>query len=322
VNDEDFARAAFRHAMESGFAGEPAGLPNLDGISARARRTARTKQGVYAGSAVALAGVVTAGVVAGPSVLGLGGGSPQLSSAGQAGNTTPGATSGSKDAKAKIATPCPTPPQIDWASIITTAVPGSTATAVPKATAPDGNTCYLVAGGAMNIQMLFNVSNPKGVVEIDVNTGGDKAGQESPAAGASAAIASKLAAEASRSAVVASRSAARSTESPNAADLAKMEALKSQMAAQQSVTKSPANTFVKVAQPTPTCTGSKETQMVCATEVQKGGYVGISVSLTRGSSHPLFVQVVGSTSTPAPGQHAPLSSAQLTAIAKAVATHF
>jgi len=308
VNDEDFARAAFRHAMESSFAGEPTGLPNLDVITARARNANRTKQGVYAASAVALAGVVTAGVVAGPSVLGLGGGSPEVSTGGQAGSSTtqaPSATSSnSKDGKAQLATACPNPPQLDWASIITSAVPGVTVTGVAKPTAPSPGDCFVLPGGGMNIEKLFDLSNPKGIVQIDVNTGGSKTGS---------------AASPSNSAAAASKSAA-------AAEQSKLDALKSDTATQKSpglATNSPADT----ASPSPgtsttTCSGTVQTQQICSTEVQKGGYVGISVVLTRGTSHPMFVQVIGSTSTPAPGQHAPLSSAQLTAIAEAVASHF
>jgi len=303
VNDEDFARAAFRHAMESSFAGEPIGLPNLDVITARGRNANRTKQGVYAASAVALAGVVTAGVVAGPSVLGLGGGSPELSSAGQPGSTTPNAAD-STPAKAEIATACPNPPQLDWASIITSAVPGVTVTGVARPTAPSPGDCFVLPGGGMNIEKLFDLSNPKGIVQIDVNTGGSKTGS---------------AASPSDSAAAASKSAA-------AAEQSKLDALKSDMATQKSPglpTNSPADTASRSpGTSTTTCSGTVQTQQICATEVQKGGYVGISVVLTRGTSHPMFVQVIGSTSTPAPGQHAPLSSAQLTAIAEAVASHF
>lgn len=304
MNDEEFARSAFRRAMESSFAGEPSGLPSLDEIATRARRATRTKQGVYAGSAIALAGVVTAGVVAGPSALGVGGSAPQTSTADQAigsGTTT-------TPAKADLATPCPTPPQIDWAAIIEQSVPGVTATPVPNAAGPDQNICYLmpnlVPSGAMNIEVRLDVSNPKGVVQIDVNTGGDKGGLESPSPADSLAAAAKSAAADERS---------------------KADALKSQMLTEKSpglATNSPANTPARPADPTSTCSGSTQTQLVCATDVSKGGYVGISVALSRATPKPLFVQVVGSTSTPAAGQHAPLSSAQLTAIAEAVASHF
>lgn len=316
MNDEDFARNAFRHAMESSFAGEPTSLPSLDDIAARARRGNRTKQGVYAASAVALAGVVTAGVVAGPSVLGLGSGSPETSTAGQAtgsGTATSPNASDSMPFKAELATPCPTPPQIDWAAIIGQSVPGATVTPVSKAAAPDQNICYLLPNlepsGAMNIEVLFDLSNPTGVIQIDVNTGGSKAGQESASDAPSGA-----------------------PKSPDASDLAKMRALKSAMATKDpagAATKSPnlsndgSSSSVKVPEATPTCAGDKPGQVICTIDVGKGGYVGMSAALTRTTPTPLFVQVIASTSAPAtPGQHAPLTAAQLSTIAQAVASHF
>ncbi|HEX7106337.1 MAG TPA: hypothetical protein VF218_10255 [Acidothermaceae bacterium] len=323
MNDEDFARNVFRHTMESSFAGEPTGLPSLDDITARARRGNRAKQGVYAASAVALAGVVTAGVVAGPSVLGLGSGTPETSAAGQTGGATPAGTGAPPD-KAKVATACPTRPQIDWASIISQQVAGITVTPVSKASAPDQNSCHLLPDGSMNIEVLFDTGNPTGVVQIDVNTGGSKNGRASTSASAtpdaselasSQALKRKMASEAATSA---------------AADRAKEEAL-ARLATQKptgaatnsQATKSPANTAVKSPEPTPTCTGAKETQVVCTMDVGKGGYVGMSAALTRTTPTPLFVQVIASTSAPAtPGQHAPLTSTQLSAIAQAVAAHF
>lgn len=321
MNDEDFARNAFRHAMESSFAGEPTGLPNLDDIAARARRGNRTKQGVYAASAVALAGVVTAGVVAGPSVLGLGSGAPETSTASQPDSTAPGATGTQLD-KAKLATACPTPPQIDWAAIIGQQVPGVTVTPVSKATAPDGNNCYLLPDGSMNIEVLFDVSNPNGIVQIDVNTGGSKAGRESPTSSRTPS-ASELASLQALKQKLASEQATSGT--PNASDLANA-ALKSQLATEKptgAATNSPATTAVKSPEPTPTCAGDKTRQVICTLDVAKAGYVGMSAALTRTTPTPLFVQVIGSTNAPAtPGQSAPLTSAQLSAIAQAVASHF
>ncbi len=308
MNDEDFARAAFQHARDMGFAGEPATAFDVSAIKARARRELRVKQGVYTASTVALAGVVTAGVVAGPSVLGLGGGSPEVSTGGQAGSTTPAPTataSGSANVKTQVATACTNPPQVDWTSIIRTAVPGVTVTGVAKPTAPTRGDCYLLPGGGMNVEKLFDLSSPKGILQIDVNTGGSKNGsQASP-----------------------SNSVAAAAKSADAAERSKLDALKSDLATEKSPalpTNSPADTAsASPGTSTTICSGTVRTQQICATDVQKGGYVGISVVLTRGTSHPMFVQVIGSTSAPAsPGQHAPLSAAQLTAIAEAVATHF
>jgi hypothetical protein len=123
VNDEEFARRVFARAFESGTAGEPPTLPSLERIAARSRRTARTRQGVYAASSVALGGVVTAGVVSGPSLIGLGGGSGETSSAGQPAGSLKASGSATTPApitvKGKTVTPCPTPPQgAAWASLI------------------------------------------------------------------------------------------------------------------------------------------------------------------------------------------------------------
>lgn len=322
MNDEEFARNAFRHAMESSFAGEPTGLPSLDDITARARRSNRNKQGVYAASAVVLAGVVTAGVVAGPSVLGLGSGTPETSTAGQAGSTTPAAT-GPQLGKAKVATACPTPPQIDWAAIIGQQVPGITVAPVSKASAPDQKSCILMPDGSMNIEVMFDTGNPAGIIQIDVNTGGSKNGRESSSESATP-NASELASLQALKSKLASEQA--TAKSPAATDQAQKQAIASKLAAEKPTgapTNSPATNAVKSPQATPTCTGDKRTQVICTIDVGKGGYVGMSAALTRTTPTPLFVQVIGSTSAPAtPGQHAPLTSAQLSAIAQAVASHF
>lgn len=322
MNDEDFARNAFRHAMESSFAGEPAGLPSLDDIAARARRGNRTKQGVYAASAVALAGVVTAGVVAGPSVLGLGSGSTETSTAGQGGSTTPTGT-GTAPNKAKVATACPTPPQIDWAAIISQQVAGIRVTPVSKASAPDQNNCYLMPDGSMNIEVLFNTGNPTGLIQIDVNTGGSKNGRTSTSASPTPNASEQASLQALKLKLASEHATA---TSPDTTDQAQKQAMNSKLATERPTgtpTNSPATTAVKSPEATPTCTGDKHAQVICTIDVGKGGYVGMSAALTRTTPTPLFVQVIGSTSAPAtPGQHAPLTSAQLSAIAQAVATHF
>ena len=322
MNDEDFARNAFRHAMESSFAGEPTGLSSLDDIAARARRGNRTRQGVYAAGAVALAGVVTAGVVAGPSVLGLGSGSPDSSTAGQAGDTTTAGT-GTPPDKAKVAAACPTPPQIDWATIISQQVAGIRVTPVSKASAPDQNNCYLMPDGSMNIEVLFDTGNPTGLIQIDVNTGGAKNGRGSASASKTPNASEEASLRALKLKLASEQATAKSSDDTAAAQ---KQALKSQLATEKptgAATNSPANTAVKTPEPTPTCTGAKETQVICTVDVGKGGYVGMSATLTRTTPTPLFVEVVGSTSAPAtPGQRAPLTSAQLSAIAQAVAAHF
>jgi len=322
MNDEEFARNAFRHAMQSSFAGEPTELPSLDDIAAHARLSNRNKQGVYAASAVALAGVVTAGVVAGPSVLGLGSGGAGTSPAGQVGDTAPVAT-GTVPDKAKVATACPTPPQIDWAAIISQEVAGIRVTPVSKASASDQSNCYLMPDGSMNIEVLFDTGNPTGIIQIDVSTGGSKKGRDS-SSDSSTPNASELASlQAMKSRMASEQATARS---PDATDQAQKQALSSNLAAEKTTgaaTNTPATTAVKSPAPTPSCTGDKRTEVICTVGVGKGGYVGMSAALTRTTPTPLFVQVIGSTSVPAtPGQHAPLTSAQLSAIAQAVASHF
>jgi hypothetical protein len=296
VNDEDFARTAFRHARETGFAGEPATMYEVSALRAQARRQVRVKQGVYTASTVALAGVVTAGVVAGPSVLGLGSGSPQVATAGSGGGaaaTTSPANAGApsdQSGKAKPVTPCPNPPQIDWASVIKQQVPGAGVTLTPKVGTVNGASCALAPDGSMNIEALFTLSSPNGVVQVDVNTGGTKMG----------------------------RASSSSTTPDPALQQTKADALKHGMAANSAVAGS-----ASAVQASPVCTAVSAGEKVCSEQTAKGGYVGLTVTLTRAVPTPLFVQVVGSTGAPAqPGQAPPLTTDQLTSIAEAVASHF
>lgn len=294
MNDDDFARTAFRHARETGFAGEPATRYDVSAIRAQARRQVRVRQGVYTASTVALAGVVTAGVVAGPSVLGPGSGSPQVAPAGSGGGaaaTTSPANAGApsdQNGKAEPVTQCPTPPQIDWASLIKQQVPGAGVTSTPKVGAVNGASCALTPDGSMNIEALFTLSSPNGIVQVDVNTGGTKMGRASS-----------------------------STATPDPAlQQTKADALKHEMAGTSAAGSASA------IQGSPVCTVLRAGEKVCSEQTAKGGYVGLTVTLTR-SVPPLFVQVVGSTGAPAqPGQAPPLTADQLTSIAEAVASHF
>jgi hypothetical protein len=301
VKDEDFARAAFQHARETGFAGEPATAYDVSTIGARARRQLRVKQGVYTASTVAFAGVVTAGVVAGPSVLGFGSGSPGVSTVGSgvgtAATTSPathGASSG-PNGKAKVATSCANPPQVDWASVVEQQVPGTDVTLTPKVGTVNGTTCALLPDGSMNIEALFTLSSPKGVVQVDVNTGGTKDGRPSSSATPDPSLLQK-----------------------------KADALKHELAAKSTAASAAGETGdANATESTPVCTTVGAGEQVCSQQVGKGGYIGLTVALTRTTPTPLFVQVIGSSSAPAqPGETPPLTGDQLTRIAEAVASHF
>jgi hypothetical protein len=322
VNDEEFARTAFKHARETGFAGEPATTYDISAVRAQARRDVRLKQGVYTASTVALAGVVTAGVVAGPGILGFGSGAPQVStagsgagSAGGTATTQPPASAGasSKSGTGVVATPCTNPPQVDWASLIKAEVPGATITLNPKFGATGGSSCVLLANGSMDVEALLTIGQPDGVVQIDVNTGGGKDG----AAPSSTPDASLLQEKQELKREMASK-ATGAAASAKSAYATITGAAASKLAAVESGSTQP----IEAPSP-PVCSSANAGAQLCSQQVTKGAYVGLTVTLTRTSPTPLFVQVIGSTSAPGQaGQTPPLTSDQLTRIAEAVAEHF
>lgn len=301
MNDDEFARQVFARALD----GEPSVTPDLEHITTQCRKAMRARHGIYAAGGAALAGIVTAGVVSGPTLLGLGSSPPGMSTAGQgtgterASGTTP-STKTSPDlsnGKAQVATPCATSPQIDWTQIISQNVPGAHPRLTPKADVPTGPGCVMLPDGSMDIEVLLTIANPNGVVQIDVDTGGSKQGRPSASA------------------------------TPNADLQAKMDALKAQQATGQSTgdatNSPPAAAAPSKAEGLPTCSTVAPGEQVCVAHVEKGGYVGVSAALSRTTPKPLFVQVIGSSGAPTgPSGTPPLSPAQVSAIAQAVAGHF
>lgn len=259
---------------------------------------------------MALAGAVTAGVVSGPALLGLGSTPPEMSTAGQgtSGATSTGGTNTAGQTTAKtpddlthgkslVTTPCATPPQVDWAQIVLQSVPGASARVTPKASAPAGTGCITLPDGSMDIEVLLTIGNPNGVVQIDVDTGGSKEGRPSASA------------------------------TPNADLHAKLDVLKAQKATEQQIghaTNSPPPAVVpSKAEGLPTCSTVAPAEQVCVTHIQKGGYLAVSAALSRTTPTPLFVQVIGSTGELAgPAGTPPLSPAQVSSIAQVVAGHF
>lgn len=327
MNDEEFARSVFARVFASGTTGEPSTLPNLDGIASHGRQVARTRQGLYAAGSVALAGVVTAGVVTGPSVLGLGGGSSSVSSAGQqAGSSANGTGPASSDpvaVKSKTATPCATPPTADWATVIKPRLPaGTTLTVDQKALARKGVTCVMRNGGSMSMETLFTLTNPDGLLQVDVTTGPAGAGTASAAAGSSSLSEQDL------SKLRAQKSAqAQSQESQNQSNAALESKLAAAGAATNSTSAGVGNIDRSAVAPTPTCSvvNAPAAEQVCTSAVTKGGYNAVDVSLTRKSPTPLQVEVIASTAQPSASGAAaqpPLDPAQLTAIAEAIAAQF
>lgn len=334
MNDEEFARTAFKHARETGFASEPASSYDISAIRAQARRDVRLKQGVYTASTVALAGVVTAGVVTGPSIFGFGSGSPQVStagsgagSAGGAAATQPPASAGasSKSEIGVVTTPCTNPPQVDWASLIKAEVPGATVTVNPKFGDTGGSSCVLLANGSMNVEALLTIGQPDGVVQIDVNTGGGKEGAAPSSTPDASLLQEKqeLKREMASKAAGAAASAKSAYASQKSAAGSQKSAAASTLAASKSATAESGSAEPIEAPSPPVCATAGAGEQVCSQQVTKGDYAGLTVTLTRTTPTPLFVQVIGSTSAPGQaGQTPPLTSDQLSGIAEAVAAQF
>lgn len=342
MNDEEFARSIFARAFESGTTGEPPTLPSIERIAARGRQAARTRQGVYAASSVALAGVVTAGVVSGPSLIGLGGGSGETSSAGQPAGSVKTSGSATTSApitvKGKTVTQCPTPPQaLAWASLIKSHLPAdvgitpsskptsSKASSSPSTTSSASNfvtstagaatatsggvSCVILPDGSTLMESIFALT-PNGVLQVEVSTGQPNR-SASPSTG---------------------------TSSLSKEDVAKLQALKSDLAAAHAsgasggsgkpapggtgVDASNASDTAKppVSAPTPVCSDVKTGEQVCASSVAKGGYTGFDIELTRTSPTPLRVEVAAS--TPDTGTAPSVDAAQLTAVAEAIAAQY
>jgi hypothetical protein len=167
MNDEDFARHAFAAAFRSGATGEPPTLPDVELLALHGRRANRHRHGAYAAGTTALAGVVVAGVVTGPALLGLGTPSPSGISvgAGAPASAAPSSSSSAPDpAKPSPGVPCATPPAIDWASVLSAALPAGV-----TATADHSANCVQLPDGTRSVEALFKLST--GNVELQVNVG-------------------------------------------------------------------------------------------------------------------------------------------------------
>jgi hypothetical protein len=347
MNDEDFARDAFAAALRSGWTGEPPTMPDVDGLAFRARRTARNRRGVYAAGTTALAGVVTAGVVTGPSLLGLGNGSPSgFSAAAGADASKSGSASASASRPDAVKSPgvaCATPPAIDWAGIVAAALPAGIH-AVPD----NAVNCLDFPEGSRSIEAGFKLTVPGGVLQISVEKGGalaTKLGQASkpfesksapPAASASGSVDSSSASPSLDPSALASLQALKRSMAAGSSALASLDAMKQSMAAKDNAAAKAAKESAaasassaggdSIGKTPPSCHGVAANITACASTVTKGGFVGTDVQLIRTGADPVVIDVVAASGTdalsPAPGTKAPLNDVQVTAIAQAVAAHF
>ena len=342
MNDEQFAREAFAAAFRSGSTGEPPVLPDVEGLAFRGRRAARHRQGAFAAGTTALAGVVTAGVVTGPTLLGIGDSSPSGISvgAGAPASQAPSSSSSSAPdpAKPSPGVPCTTPLTINWLSVVSGALPtGVTATADHSAM------CVQLADGTRNIEVSFKLSTGAVGLQVDVGTGPEIArkltggaakigGDASPAPGEGTpsqdpALVSKLEAAKLAAAGLPPASAA-STSSPSpsldAAAIASLRAQKRALAsAAASDSTSPGRSGGK-AEPAGTCSKVGPDENACVSHLTKDSVSVVDAQILRTGANALIVDVAASNgknlATAAPGQLP--SDATMLAIAKAVAGHF
>lgn len=332
MNDEDFARQAFAAAFRSGATGEPPTLPDVEGLAFRGRRASRHRQGAFAAGTTALAGVVTAGVVTGPTLLGIGYSSSSGSSVGAGGTTAaqtapkPSATPDPKESMPGVA--CPAPPAIDWTAVVAAALPASI-----HAVADHAVSCLTFSDGSRRIDAGLTLSVPASTLQIEVQSGGQ--------------LASKLAdADQLRDPTPASPSldrsaltsdqALKSKLAEDATTRAKLDAMKESIAAtddaaaraakESAATSDSAAASDSVDKTAPSCQAVGANLTACVTTVTKGGYVGTDVQLIRTGANAVVIDVVAAsgadTPSPAPGTKAPMDGAQVTAIAQAVAAHF
>jgi hypothetical protein len=170
MNDEDFARDAFAAAFHAGPTGEPPALPDVESLVTGGRRASRQRHGVYAAGTTALAGVVTAGVVTAPTLLGFGGGSPSVVSAGAGGTTaaqTASKPSPTRDLEKPVGVACATPPAVDWTAVVAAALPASV-----HAVADPDVSCLTFSDGSRRVDAGFTLSVPTSTLQIEVQSGG------------------------------------------------------------------------------------------------------------------------------------------------------
>jgi hypothetical protein len=352
MNDEDFARQAFAAAFRSGPTGEPPTLPDVELLAQHGRRANRNRHGLYAAGSTVLAGAAVAGIVTGPTLLGLGSPSPSDVGTGAQGTTTPpsspapSSSSSTPDpAKPSPGVPCATPATINWLSVVNGALPtGVTATADHAAN------CVQVPDGSRTVEALFKLSTGTVELQVNVGTGPDiarKAGaaqgmvgispaSESPSdslnpAAITSLQASKMAAAAAgdNSASAAGKQSAPPSLGPSldAAAIASLEAQKQAIASAQA-TASPApgagtGDGIKGVN-NQSCSKVGADEDACVSHLTKGTLSVVDVQLMRTGGAALIVDVAASNgkdlSVPESGQLP--SDATMLALAQAVAAHF
>lgn len=336
MNDEDFAREAFSAAFRSGSTGEPPTLPDVERLVFRGRRTSRHRQGAIAAGTTALAGVVTAGIVSGPALLGLGAPSPAGVGAAAQGTTTPpssavpSASTSATDlsVKGSPGVPCATPPAIDWTAMVAAALPASI-----HAVADNAVNCLTFTDGSRRIDAGFTLSVPASTLRIEVQSGGQLASKladadqlRDPTPTSSSLDPSALTSDQLLKSKLAEDATTRAKldalkESMAAADDAAARAAKESAAASGSA--AAPNSVDKTA---PSCQAVGANLTACVSTVTKGGYVGTGVQLIRTGANAVVIDVVAASGadipSPAPGTNAPMDGAQVTAIAQAVAANF
>jgi hypothetical protein len=316
VNDEDFARSAFVAAFRAGEVAEPDVLPDLDRIAAHGRHSARSRQGIYAAGTVALAGAVTAGVVSGPSLLGLGSGSPKLASGSQP-SGAPTSASASKSVpdgvKPSPGVPCATPPAINWATVVNAALPTGMI-----ATADHSATCVQLPDGTRTVEALFKLSTGNVELQVNVGTGPSIAAKLGEAPGGFAGVSP---APGSGSFEQSSASA-----SLDPAALASLQAQKRALEGTAKGASAPGATpgaGVKGAAQG-SCSKVGPDENMCVSHLTKDSLSVVDVEILRTGARPLVVDVAASNgknlSTAAPAQLP--SDATMLVIAQAVAAHF
>lgn len=352
MNDEDFARHAFAAAFRSGHTGEPPALPDVELLAQQGRHASRNRHGLYAAGTTVVAGVAVAGVVTGPSLLGLGSPSPSNIGAAQGVGSTrppsspaPSATSSEIKPKPSAGTPCTPMPAIDWVGVVNASLPGGVA-----ATTDHSANCVQTADGSRAFEALFKLSNGAVELQVNVQTGPDIAAKLSAAA-ATIGIApvnaptsesldptalanlraSKMAAAASAagdSSAAADKagSAASASASLDAAALASLQAQKRALASTQATTSPAPGTAPEGFKPNPDekCSQVAPDENACVSHLTKGALSVVDVQLLRTGSAPALVDVAASNgkdlTTPASGQLP--SDATMKALAQAVAARF
>jgi len=348
MNDEDFARQAFAAAFRSGPTGEPPTLPDVELLARHGRRVNRNRHGLYAAGSTVLAGAAVAGIVTGPTLLGLGSPSPSDVGTGAQGTTTPlsspapsSSSSAPDPAKPSPGVPCAPPGTINWLTVVNGALPAGV-----TATADHAANCVQLPDGSRTVEALFKLSTGTVELQVNVGTGPDIAAKAGAAAGMigiapatdspsksldPSAIASLEAEKMARAAAAAGDNSASPVGSPqpslDAAAVASLEAQKHAMASAQA-TASPAPGADRGSQTKPSsdqsCSAVGPDENACVSHLTKGSLSVVDIQLLRSGSSPLMVDVAASNGkdlpVPATGQLP--SDATMLALARAVAAHF